>query len=239
MRKLLLVATLAATFALPSVAAVIYGTDVTFDDYTGSRSGAGQLVTGGQYSGIQISWEITSIGLNAWTYKYTFEDFRSPAISHFILDLTDDCVNLSSGTLADTSCVTNITTNKSVDEVDYGKFDATQGNSNPFMPAPIIGVKFGTPQATGGFYVQFNSNRAPVWGDFYIKGGNPAGTNGTTNAGYAYNAGLADHSSSSILDYIARPNGQPSDDVVPEPGTWALMGAGLVCVGVIKRRKTS
>src|SRR5690349_12655223 len=122
MRKLLIVATFAATFSLPSMAAV-YGTSVTADDYTGSRSGSGQLVTGGKYAGIQISWDIDSIGANSWKYKYTFENFDSPAISHFILDLTDDCINLASGTLADTSCVTNVTTNKNVDSVKYDEFD--------------------------------------------------------------------------------------------------------------------
>src|SRR5687767_4446607 len=124
MLKLLRVATLAATLSLPSMAAV-YGTSVTPDDYTGTRSGAGQLVTGGTYTGIQISWEIELVGANSWTYKYTFDNFDTPAISHFILDLTDDCINLSSGTLADTSCVTDIKTNKEVDQVEYAQFDAS------------------------------------------------------------------------------------------------------------------
>jgi hypothetical protein len=238
MRKLLLVATFAATFSLPSIAAV-YGTSVDSSDYTGSRTGAGQLVTGGQYTGIGITWEITSIGSNSWTYKYTFDNVNGPSISHFVLDLTDDCVNLSSGTLADTSCVTDISTNGEINETEFGEQTGSgSDNPNPFMPAPIVGVKFGTADAGSGFFVQFDSNRAPVWGDFYIKGGS-ANQLPTGNAGYTYNVGLADHNSNSLFEFIARPNGEPGDPVVPEPGTWALIGAGLAAVGLAKRRKAN
>jgi hypothetical protein len=90
---------------------------------------------------------------------------------------------------------------------------------------PITGVKFDDTVGDAPFTVTFESNRAPVWGDFYVKGG---------NLSFAYNAGLTDHLSEDVNDFIARPNG-----VVPEPGTLAMLGLGLAGLRQWSRRKRS
>jgi PEP-CTERM motif len=95
------------------------------------------------------------------------------------------------------------------------------GNSNSGLAGPITGVKF----EFGGsspYTFSFDSNRAPVWGDIYIKGGSTS---------YAVNKGVTLHGSSmNTLDFVARPNGT----AVPEPSSIVLVG--LCGAGVAWRR---
>jgi hypothetical protein len=102
--------------------------------------------------------------------------------------------------------------------------------SNPGFPASasIVGLKFDDTVGEAPFTVTFDSNRAPVWGDFYVKGGNDS---------FAYNTGLTDHLSDDPNDFIARPNGATAP--VPEPGTLAMLGLGLAGLSQWSRRKRS
>jgi hypothetical protein len=122
--------------------------------------------------------------------------------------------------------------------VDYGTFGP--GPSNPGFPSgkSITGVKFdGLPQHMTT--ISFDTLRSPVWGDFYAKDGVSHASDGGSGGqvwNYAYNTGLANHNSSSVTDFIARPDttGAP----VPEPGSWAMMLSGglLVALSVWLRK---
>ena len=194
----------------------------------GTRT-ASQLVLGGDYVGsdLSISWKVTENG-SLWNYMYTIDGFQddtvnvrvgdnsNPGISHFTLDLTDDAVDIRNAELADLAAVTNV---QPAGETEFKLFAGGSGDPGWPSGAEIIGVKFNFGGDGPEVVYSFTSNRAPVWGDFYLKGGDDS---------YAYNMGLTNHQSENVLDFIARPNG-----VIPEPGTlavWTLLtavGCGL------------
>jgi hypothetical protein len=199
-------------FAVPGAYATpVYGLPA---DLTGSRSEGSGIVSTGNWLGTggTISWVITPLPGSLFGYTYTFTNFQRPGISHFILDLTDDCV----GVLADPGCVTGFT-----GPTEFRGFGPEPGNPGFPTGSSIVGVKFDV----GLNSYSFVSNRSPVWGDFYIKGGSNSA---------AYNSGLTNHASADTQDFIARPNGVAA---IPEPASLALMGGGLTALGLLARRK--
>lgn len=226
----------------PAVATPVYDQVVTAADYMGSRStgGGGLDLTisgnpGNPPTAMTFSWNISfNGGTNLWSYKYTF-DFTPDnvqAISHFILDLSDDCT-------ANTGCVINetYTNNSTGDEsLEFGSFSS--GSGNPNMNGNIVGVKFDETNGVDDFMVEFDSERAPVWGDFYTKAGSQ------NNGWQLQNTGISLHATSmNILDFVARPNGAgppppppPPPNLIPEPGPLTLFGLGLLGLAYLRRR---
>jgi hypothetical protein len=230
-RHVLLAGLASLALSAPALAVPVYGTTAALEGFRTDPF----VKTGGAYTtAFRVSWEITPIA-GGYEYEYTFSGYGSPAISHFILDLTDDCVG-PDGAAADPGCVANAVYAGGT-SLEF-KDDFGPGEENPGFPgggASIGGVKFDNTDGEAPFTVTFESNRAPVWGDFYVK----AGSDNSPNAafGFAYNTGLENHASEDVNDFIARPNGATAP--VPEPGTLAMLGLGLAGLRQWSRRKRS
>ena len=179
--------------------------------------------------GATLSWTVRDDHpnyLGLWWYSYTFS-VGSKAISHVILEVSDispDVISLFNGTT----------------EPYAGPTGFVRDGSNPGMPdAGIYGIKWDTSGNPLIFAFTIVTDRMPMWGDFYAKNGQSNLPGG--GFVYGYNSGFGTDTTDPIGDgnaggWVLVPDTQTG--VIPEPGTFLLLGTGLLGIAAIRYRRS-
>jgi len=175
---------------------------------------------GSPWADATLEWTVTHNG-SSWVYEYTFSDHGNGNqlrdVSHVIIEVSETFTlgNIMAGTTID----------------GEGPKTYTPTRSNPEMPNDIWGIKWDIDTDTTEYSWTIISDRMPMWGDFYAKGGG-----GTV----AYNMMFGTDTAGAIGNGNA--GGWvlvPDTTTVPIPSTAYLLGFGVVGLMLGRRRKKS
>ena len=192
--------------------------------YVGSIVGGSTLIAISPWNttSTSLSWTVDDdSNPGYWTYSYTFA-VPSKAISHVIIEVSD---NFTSNNI-----------HKIFDSPEGPKTN-TQQQGNPNMPGDMYGIKWNTTGDPLSYSFWIVTDRAPMWGDFYAKDGSIPHTEDFV---YAYNSSFGQASTSPIGNGNAGGWALVPDTgtgVIPEPGTFLLLGTGLLGIAALRYRR--
>jgi hypothetical protein len=195
------------------------------------------------WSDASLSWEVEETSPGVWQYDYEFI-VDAKEISHVIFEVSED-FEACDGTDPDCDPATdNILAGTTTGWIYDDNYSSTNpGNSNPYMPATIPGLKWNFSGLTT-INVTLVTDKEPMWGDFYAVDGKKPG-----EEVYAYSTGFglstdAVIGSGNAVDseghaWVLVPDtngGGGGGQDVPEPSTFLLLGFGLAGAGLLRRR---
>lgn len=193
----------------------------------------GMMGTGGYAGSFQVSWEITNQTTH-WHYAYTISGDGvgvnlAKDVSHLLLEVSTNFTHDN---------IWNET--KTLDDTPKSYSSTGTSGSNPYLPATVFAQKFDTGSGKN-FVVEFDSDRAPMWGNFYAKsGGGTAAwnTDFATPVNHALSTAAAAISALDNTTVLAYKLGVPDTltTIVPAPAAAGLCAIGLGLAGWIRRR---
>jgi hypothetical protein len=120
-----------------------------------------------------------------------------------------------------------------IDSIEIQNF--SPGGSTPYMPEAMYGIKFEAGRDATNVTVAFDSDRAPVWGDFYSKDGRTPCAEWCSLYNTGFTLGdydpLAAPANGSLQYHLLVP-----DSYIPAPGAVILVCIGTAITGAIRRK---
>ena len=188
--------------------------------YTGSLSSndGGLMGVGGwvDSEASEISWVVSQNEDLSWHYNYVLSvPETESAISHFILEtsatFTGDNIYNMEGSFVGIEIKTHL----------------AMSPGSPDQPVDIYGIKFDDTDGTT-LTIDFDSQRDPIWGDFYAKGGRKIKQQ-------VWNGGITvvdpmGIGNGSFNNHILVPDTTTSMGMVPEPASMLLISLGALMI---------
>ncbi|MFW5839051.1 MAG: hypothetical protein ACOCZE_00580, partial [Planctomycetota bacterium] len=113
----------------------------------------------------QLDWNVQwDFQQQLWVYTYELRVAGGKEISHAIVETSDNIDGFYA-----------YTTDFSIEDDALGDWTPNDGNSNPNMPDDIFGLKLDLDEERTSIQIVITTERDPVIGDFYAKGGRGQG----------------------------------------------------------------
>ena len=168
-----------------------------------------------------LEWNVMQIADSLWRYEYTVNVYKY-GVSHISVETSP------SFTPADL-----INPQGEFGSIEMGWLPKNPGSPN--IPERLHGIKFDDVCSGTTLVIRFDSPKEPVWGDIYVKGGQTE----LWNAGFVSpDVDPLDPARNGSVGFHVLVPDTNGGGIVPEPGSWLLLGTGISGLLTCLRRKS-